>query len=222
MPEADSKWAHYSDTYNGEKKEWEGGFGRVVLGEKWISHHGDHKHTSTRGIFAPDAADHPILRGIKSGEIWCPTDVYGVRLPLPGDSQPLVLGQVTARKGKFNDKDRLYGMRSDDGPAVAGPKNDPMMPVAWAKTYQIPGGKRGRAFMSTMGSSVDLLNEPTRRLLVNGVYWCTGLEDQIPASGTRVDLVGKFEPTKFEFRKDDYWTKRKLTIDELQKDAATE
>ena len=43
---------------------------------------------------------HPILRGIKDGEIWGSTDVYAVRLPLPGDSQPLVLGQVTARKGQ--------------------------------------------------------------------------------------------------------------------------
>ena len=38
--------------------------------------------------------DHPILRGIKDGDIWGPTDVYGVKLPLPGDSKPLVLGQV--------------------------------------------------------------------------------------------------------------------------------
>ncbi len=103
LPPIDSKWAHYGDTYAGDKKEWEGGFGRVVLGERWVSHHGDHKHTSTRGILAPGAAGHPILRGIKSGEIWGPTDVYGVRLPLPGDSQPLVLGQVTgARASTMN------------------------------------------------------------------------------------------------------------------------
>ena len=98
QPAPDSKWIHYSDTYAGEKKEWEGGFGRVVLGERWVNHHGNHKNESTRGIIAPGAAEHPILRGIKSGEIWCPSDVYAVRLPLPGDSQPLVLGQVTAQR----------------------------------------------------------------------------------------------------------------------------
>ena len=38
--------------------------------------------------------DHPILRGIKDGDIWVPTDVYGVRLPMPAGCQPLVLGQV--------------------------------------------------------------------------------------------------------------------------------
>lgn len=221
MPLENPQWEHYSDTYQGDKKEWEGGFGRIVLGEKWVSHHGVHKKTSTRGVFAPGAAGHPILRGIGDREIWGSTDVYGVRLPLPGDSQALVLGEVTARKGKYNDKDRLYGMRPDDGPAVAGAKNSPMMPIAWAKTYAVPGGTRGRAFMSTIGASVDLLNEATRRLLVNSAYWCVGLEDQIPAEGTRVDLVGEFEPTKFEFRKDDYWAKRKLKPADFNLNGAT-
>lgn len=218
----DSKWDYFSDTYAGDKKEWEGGFGRVVLGERWVNHHGNHKHESTRGIFAPGVAEHPILRGIKDGEIWGSTDVYAVRLPLPCDSQPLVLGQVTTRKGKYDPNDRMYGMRTDDGPAVSGAKNDPMMPIAWAKTYEIPGGKRGRAFTSTIGASVDLLNEATRRLLVNGVYWCVGMEDQIPASGARVELVGKFEPTKFEFRDENYWSKRRMSLDEhrIQNQAA--
>lgn len=215
-PADDSKFAYLSDTYTGDKKEWHGGFGRLVLGEHWISHHGKHKHESTRGILAPGAAEHPITRGIKSGDIWGATDVYGVRLPLPGDSQPLVLGEVTARKGKYDETDRLYGMRPDDGPAVSGAKNDPMMPIAWVKTYEIPGGKPGRAMMSTIGASVDLLNEATRRLLVNGAYWCVGLEDKIPGGGTRVDLVGKFEPTQFGFRKDDDWANRKMSLDEFR------
>ena len=33
-------------------------------------------------------------RGIKDGDIWGPTDVYTVHLPLPGDCEPLVMGQV--------------------------------------------------------------------------------------------------------------------------------
>ncbi len=125
LPAPNSKWAYYGDTYAGPIKDWEGGFGRVVLGETWVNHHGNHKNESTRGIIAPGAANNPILRGIKNGEIWCSTDVYAVRLPLPGDSQPLVLGEVTARKGPFDPNDRFYGMRPDDGPAVSGPKNNP-------------------------------------------------------------------------------------------------
>jgi len=42
-------------------------------------------------LIAKGMEGHPIVRGIKDGDIWGPTDVYGVRLPLPGDSQPLVL-----------------------------------------------------------------------------------------------------------------------------------
>ena len=113
--------------------------------------------------------DHPILRGIKDGDIWGPTDVYGVRLPLPGDSQPLVLGQV------------LAGMKPAIQP-VDGKKNEPMMPVAWTKTFTTPAGKNARVFTTTMGASQDLANEGLRRLLVNACYWALGMEEQIPAA----------------------------------------
>jgi len=179
----DRAYAHYGNGYAGEKKEWADGFGRVVLGEKWINHHGKHKFESTRGVVAPGAASHPILRGIADGDIWGPTDVYGVRLPLPGDSQPLVLGQV------------LSGM-TPDSPPVEGPKNDPMMPVAWTKTYAIEGGPRGRVFTTTMGSSTDMASEGLRRLVVNGCYWALGMEDRIPAKSC-VDVVGTFDPTPY-------------------------
>src|SRR5262245_16256628 len=113
-------YAKYS--FNWPNKDYEQGFGRQVLGETWISHHGQHGQQATRGVIAPDQAGHPILRGIKDGDIFGPTDVYGVRLPLPGDCKPLVLGQV------------LDGMNPNDKP-VEGEKNNPMMPIAWTKTY---------------------------------------------------------------------------------------
>jgi hypothetical protein len=212
------KWAHYGNGYRGDKAEWTDGFGRLVLGEKWISHHGHHKHESTLGLIAPGAKDHPIARGIEDGDVWGPTDVYGVRLPLPGDSKPIVLGQVMTRKGEFDAEDPLFGMRPDDGPPVAGAKNDPMMPIAWTKTYQVPGGKPGRAFTSTIGASNDLVSEGTRRLLVNGVYWCVGLEEQIPAAGCNVDLVGKFEPTGYAGKRGDYWADRNLKPSDFRLD----
>lgn len=184
----DRAYAHYGNSYGGEKKDWQDGFGRLVLGEHWISHHGHHGQESTRGLIVPEAKDHPILRGIKDGDIWGPTDVYGVRLPLPGDSQPLVLGQV------------LEGM-TPDSPVVEGAdakKNEPMMPVAWVKTYGVDGGPKGRVFTTTMGSSTDLASAGVRRLLVNACYWAVGLESRIPTE-SNVDLVGTFEPTKFGF-----------------------
>ncbi len=207
-------WAHYGNGYGGDKADWSDGFGRLVLGEKWISHHGNHKHESTRGLLADNAKDHPILRGIGDGDIWGPTDVYGVRLPLPGDSQPLVLGQVVAREGKFDADDPFYGMSPDDTRAVEGAKNNPMMPIAWTKTYELPGGEPGKSCTTTLGASTDLVNEGVRRLLVNAVYWLLGMEEQIPAEGTNVDLVGEYHPTGFEFRSDEYWSNRKMRVSE--------
>jgi hypothetical protein len=171
--------------YGWQSTEWDGGFGRQVLGETWISHHGDHGKQSTRGIIAPGMKDHPILRGIHDGDIWGPTDVYGVRLPLPGDSKPLVLGQV------------LEGMKPDDRP-VSGPKNDPMMPVAWIKTYTGKAGKPARIFTTTMGASQDLESDGLRRLLVNACYWAVGMEDQIPPKSD-VAIVGEYAPHPFGF-----------------------
>lgn len=173
--------------YSWRSKNWDGGFGRQVLGETWVSHHGHHGHQSTRGIIAPNMASNPILRGIKDGDIWGPTDVYTVRLPLPGDSCPLVLGQV------------LESMQPAAKPAT-GPKNNPMMPVAWTKTFKTESGQAARVFTTTMGASQDLLSEGLRRLLVNASYWALQMESEIPAK-SNVDIVGTYHPLPFGFGK---------------------
>jgi len=169
--------------YGWQSKEWDGGFGRQVLGETWINHHGRHGSQSTRGIIAQGQESHPILRGITEGDIWGPTDVYSVRLPLPGDSAPLVLGQV------------LSGMKPND-PPVDGKQNVPMMPVAWTKTYTGKSGKTARVFTTTMGASQDFASEGLRRLLVNACYWAEGLDEQIPERSD-VAIVGTYEPSAF-------------------------
>ncbi len=163
-------------------KEWEGGFGRQVLGETWIRHHGRHGEQGTRARIAPGAAGHPILRGIRDGEIWGPTDVYAVRLPLPEGCRTLLLGEVTD------------GM-TPDAPAAAGAVNDPMMPVAWTKTYQ-----GGRVFTLTMGSAQDFENAGLRRLLVNAVYWALGREGEIRPDFD-VEPVAPYKGTPFGFGK---------------------
>lgn len=188
------KYKTYAD-YSFNAKTWDGGFGRQVLGETWINHHGHHKHESTRGLIAPGAENHPILTGIKSGEIWGPTDVYGIRLPQPDGCKPLVLGQVLKREGEYDKNDPNFGMKPTDQP-LEGAKNDPMMPVAWLKPYQAPGGKSGQAFCTTMGSSTDLANAPLRRLIVNAAYFLLGMD--VPAKAN-VDLVGEYKPTPYGF-----------------------
>ncbi|WP_422079477.1 ThuA domain-containing protein [Ulvibacterium sp.] len=213
-----SNYSHYSNAYKGDMTEWTDGFGRLVLGEKWHTHHGHHKHQSTRGIIPEETESHPITNGIENGEVWGSTDVYGVRLPLPGDAQHVVLGQVINRKGEYDENDVFYGMRpTDDEIATVNDKgikvNETLMPIAWTKSYQIPNGKVGKAFTSTIGSSSDLMNEGVRRLLVNGVFWA--LDMPVPEKAN-VNLVGAYDPSAYGFQTDDYWLEKQLKIGDLE------
>ena len=155
-------------------KDPAGGFGRKVLGETWVAHHGEHQVESTRGIPAPGQEDHPILRGV--ADVWGPSDVYAVR-DLPGDSTPILLGQV------------LEGMDPTD-PVVEAKGTTP---IAWTRTYTGSAGKPSRVFVTTMGHAGDFANEGVRRFLVNACFWGLGMEDQIRADAN-VDLVGPYDP----------------------------
>jgi len=183
--------------YSWRNPEWDGGFGRQVLGETWVNHHGGHGSQSTLGIDAPAAKDHPILRGLLPGSVWDPSDVYTVRLPLLDGCTPLVLGQV------------LAGMKPDSGPAPATKDgktganhdlNEPMMPVAWTRTWQAPNGKAARVFTTTLGTSQGLAQAGTRRLLVNACLWAMGMEKVI-APDLDVTLIGPYAPSPFGFGK---------------------
>jgi hypothetical protein len=171
--------------YSWNSKEWDGGFGRQVLGETWIDHHGAHGRESTRGLIAKGMENHPIVKGIKDGDIWGPTDVYRVRLPLPLGCVPVIMGQV------------LVGMHASDQP-LAGKKNDPMMPIAWMHILKTAEFKITRVFTTTMGASQDLLSAGFRRLLANAVYWSLGMENQISADSS-VAIVGTYETLPFKF-----------------------
>ena len=164
-------------------------FGLVVLGETWVNHHGIHKVEGARAIIEPAQAAQPVLRGVK--DIFGPSDVYGV-IHLNPEAQILLRGQVTTTL-------------DPSSPAVAGKKNEPMMPLAWLRSYQIPGGKTGRAFCTTMGASVDLLSEDLRRLLVNVTYELTGRP--VPARAD-VRFVDPFEPSFYGFLDTAAWTRR--------------
>ncbi len=176
--DSNSPYAYFGQ----EGGKWAGGFGKQVLGETWVSHHGNHKVESTRGVIVDENSGHPILCGVD--DIWGPTDVYGIH-HLPEGTTVLLRGQV------------LQGMQPGD-PPVVGAKNDPMMPLAWVLPYQSESGKTARVFCTTMGASQDFSNEGLRRLVVNACYWCLALEGQISRTSD-VNFVGPYEPTPFGF-----------------------
>ena len=128
--------------YDWRNKEWDGGFGRQILGETWVAHHGQHGKESTRGVVAKGMENCPIVRGCE--DIWGPTDVYTVRLPLPEACKPVIMGQV------------LKGMNPSDEPVV-NKKNDPMMP-GLTMTYPGKQGQVGRVFTTT-SAATDLASE---------------------------------------------------------------
>lgn len=165
-------------------KEWPGGFGQQVLGDTWVSHHGNHGKESTRGVFNEKFKNHPILKGVE--DIWGPTDVYGIT-HLPQDAKVLVYGLV------------LEGMSPTDKP-VEGKKNDPMMPLFWIRNYTGESGKTSRIIGTTIGAATDLESEGLRRILVNACYWGLGMENKIPAK-SNVSYVGEYHPTAFGFNK---------------------
>jgi hypothetical protein len=105
----------------------------------------------------------------------------------------------------------LTGMEPTDKP-VEGPKNNPMMPIAWTRVRPASPpdvanpavgitttvGRSARSFTTTMGAATDLQSEGLRRLLVNACYWGLGMEDKIPER-SNVAIVGTFKPSKFSF-----------------------
>jgi type 1 glutamine amidotransferase len=163
--------------YDCENKEYDGGFGRQVLGEKWVDHWGHHAYEATRGVPNAQMKDHPILQGVEP--IWCPTDVYEAHPP--SDVEVLIDGHV------------LTGM----GPADKEKPDTATMPVAWIRQPNSETGT-GRVFCSTMGAAVDLKDKFLRRLLVNGIYWCMGMESEISLERC-VCPVGDFEPSYYGF-----------------------
>ena len=221
--EKNHSFAHYGWDYKGDKKDWNLGFGKKILGETWYVHHGNHKDQSTRGVFHPDAQGHPVLNGIQDGSIWGATDVYGIRFPLKEGTEILVVGQTIDRIGEFDENDLFYGMKETDtvlakvagyGDNLYNP-NENMPPIVWKNPYQLQGGKKGWAITSTIGAATDLLDEEVRRLFVNASYHLLGLE--VPKKAD-VSTVGDYNPSQFGFRDDAHWVEKNLRVEQLTKE----
>lgn len=162
-------------------------FGKDVLGEKWVNHWGKHKVEATRGVIEPANASDPILRGVT--DVFGDSDVY--EAAPPADAKILMRGQVLVGM-KPTDAPANYSKKRADGKEQ--PVNDPMMPIAWTRELKTESGKQQRIFCTTMGAATDLASEGLRRLVVNGVYWATGLD--VPAKAD-VSTIGSFTPLKY-------------------------
>jgi feruloyl esterase len=178
-----SQWETWN--YNNQ-----GGFGKRVLGETWLTHWGRHKIEATRGMLESAQKGHPILRGIS--DLFGDTDVYEAYPP--ADATILARGLVlqgmtrdspvaTHRKARATDKQE-QGV------------NDPAMPVVWTRLNKNENGTTNRILTTTMGSATDFEDEGMRRLIVNGVYW--GLTLEVPARAD-VSYVDEYTPSFYGF-----------------------
>jgi hypothetical protein len=153
--EADSTSPYARWSWN--SKEWPGGFGKQVLGETWVSHHGNHGVESTRGVVPDAVKTNAILRGVS--DVWGITDVYGIGA-LPSDATVLLEGSILASLDPL-------------AQPVADGRNAPRMPIVWIRERKLDGDKVQRVACSTIGAAIDLPSRDLRRLLVNLCYWAS-------------------------------------------------
>ena len=127
--------------------------------------------------------NNPILRGIKDGDIWGPTDVYERPSAAAGRQQAAGAGPGAGG----HETDRQAGRRQEERSDDAGRLDEDLFG---------DGRQAGQGLHDHDGLSQDLESEGLRRLLVNATYWAVGLEDKISAKAN-VDLVGEYKPSPF-------------------------
>jgi hypothetical protein len=178
-----SRWERWN--YNDE-----GGFGKRVLGETWLTHWGKHKVEATRGVIEEPQKGHPLLRSVT--DIFGDTDVYEAYPP--SDATILVRGLVLKGLTPESEPASYRKPRSTDKQEQG--VNEPPMPVVWTRINTNDNGTSNRITATTMGSATDLENEGLRRLIVNAVFWGLGLD--VPAKAD-VTYVDEYVPSFYGF-----------------------
>ena len=175
----DDPFYKYSFRYEGD--DYWGGFGHQVLGQSWVGHYGKNHQQSTRITGIPAKAKHPILRGVSDVHV----QAGGYNAEAAGDWDILTMAQP------------LMTMLADGAPD----ETKPPMASEWTRSYTGTDGRKGRVFTSLYGASEDIVNPGYRRMILNGVYWSVGLEDQIRAD-SKIDFVGSYKPNTFGQRRE--------------------
>ncbi|MEP2775274.1 MAG: ThuA domain-containing protein [Luteolibacter sp.] len=171
---ADRKYHKYDYKYEGD--DYKGGFGQQVLGQTWVGHYGKNHKQSTRITIIPEKKDHVILKGVSDIHV----HAGGYNAEPQEDWDILTMAQP------------LMTMLPDGKPD---PQKPPMA-SEWTRTYEGENGAKGRVFTSLYGASEDILNPGYRRMIINGIYWTMGMEDQIKAD-SNIDFVGEYKPNTF-------------------------
>ena len=138
----------------------------------------------------------PILNHVK--DVFGPSDVYGIKALTEKDT---ILLRAAVTKNLDPDSEILEGKI-----------NSPMQALAWLHPYQIQGGSPGLTFATTLGGSVDFVNEDLRRMLINASYFLLGLD--VPTKAN-VDFIDAFYPSFYSENRR-IWKQRKLKITEFE------
>jgi hypothetical protein len=168
----------------------QGGFGKRVLGETWVTHWGRHKVEATRGVIEPSERGHALFRGVT--ELFGDTDVYEAYPP--ADASILARGLVLQSLSPESAPASYRKVRATDKQEQG--VNEPPMPIVWTRTNKNDNGTTNRIVTTTMGSATDLESEGLRRFVVNAVYWGLGLE--VPARAD-VTYVDEYRPSFYGF-----------------------
>jgi hypothetical protein len=170
------KYEKYHFRYN--KEDYHMGFGRQVLGETWAGHYGQNHKCSTRLDAVPEQSGHVVLTGVK--DMHCKAGAY--------DANPMANSVILANNQV------LKTMEQGSEPL----EGKPPKPAVWVRTYKSESGKEGRVFCSTQGASEDIVNDGFRRCIINGVFWCMGLQKDIKPD-MNIAFVGPYNPATFSF-----------------------
>lgn len=177
--------------------DWQN-FGLNVVGENWLSHHGEHKVQGGRGVIEKTNEKHPILNQV--ADIFTQSDIYGIENLDQNKAVVLLHGAVTESLDPTS-------------AILSGKINQPMMPLAWVKYYPTPSsGKQGKIFATTAGAAVDFLMPDLRRLVVNATYYLLNLK--VP-NNANVDVIDTYEPSFFGFQEPDYFINRNLRVSDF-------
>ena len=174
---SESPFYRFDFRYDGD--EYKNGFGEQVLGNTWVGHYGTNHQQGTRIQLVPKQKGHPILRGVGDHAFCFAGGYNGVPGP---DFTVLTMSQP------------LVAFSRDAEPD----KTKPPVVSTWTRYYTARNGEKARVFHSTQGASEDILDVDYRRMIVNGILWSVGLEDQISAE-LSVKLVGPYHPHPFQF-----------------------